>query len=335
MKGLHSIHRGTFIGILKAYGVPEEIVKATEVLYVNTTVQVLFPDGDTDFFKIYAGVLQGCTLLVYCDTGLCNGNGNSTPTSYGFMLCKSRSRRHLAVVITDTHYADDIALLSDSIEQAELLLHQVENAAKLISLHINEMKTDYMIFNQDSGEMKSLGNNKLKCVDDFIYLGSWINSCKKDVDVRINKAWAALRKLEPIWKSTLPMKVKMKFFPSTVTTVLLYGSCTLALTKELEKKLDGCYAKMLRVVKMYQGSNTLEMIGKIPKITTTNAVQKVRFSRHCWRSKDKLAHQLLLWEPTHGKRPRGRPRQTFIDQLVDDTELQKEDLRNAMNDRQY
>ena len=226
-------------------------------------------------------------------------------------------------------------LLSDSIKQAELLLHQVESAAKLIGLHINEMKTEYMIFNQDSREVKSLGNNKLKCVDDFVYLGSWINSCKKDVDVRINKAWAALRKLEPIWKSTLPVKVKMKFFPSTVTTVLLYGSCTLALTKELEKKLDVCYVKMLRVVKMYQGSNTLERIGKIPKITTINAAQKVRFSRHCWHSKDKLAHQLLLWEATHGKRPRGRPRQTFIDQLVDDTELQKEDPRNVMNDRLY
>ena len=46
-----------------------------------------------------------------------------------------------------------------------------------------------MIFNQDGGEMKSLDDHKLKCVDDFVYLGSWINSCKKDVDVRINKAW--------------------------------------------------------------------------------------------------------------------------------------------------
>ena len=129
MKGLHSIHRGTFIGILKAYGVPEEIVKATEVLYVNTTVQVLSPDGDTDFFKIYAGVLQGdtlapCLFIVTLDYAM--GMVIQTPTSYGFMLCKPRSRRHLAVVIIDTHYANHIALLSDSIEQAELLLHQVE-----------------------------------------------------------------------------------------------------------------------------------------------------------------------------------------------------------------
>ena len=71
--------------------------------------------------------------------------------------------------------------------------------------------------------------------------------------------------------------------------------------------------------------------GAIPKIMTTIAAQSVRFSGHCWRSKDELAHQLLLWEPTHGK----RPRRTFIDQLVDDTELYKEDLANAMNDREY
>ena len=51
--------------ILKAYGVPEETVEVIKVLYVNTTVQVLSPDRDTDFFNIYAGVLQGNILAPY------------------------------------------------------------------------------------------------------------------------------------------------------------------------------------------------------------------------------------------------------------------------------
>ena len=143
--------------ILKAYGVPEEIVKAIEVLYVNTTVQVLSPDVDTDFFNIYADVLQGDTLALYLFIVVLDYAMRiaiQTPTSYGFTLCKSRSRRHPAVVITDTDYADNIELLSDSIEKAELLLHQVESAAKLIGLHINETKTEYMVFNHDSGDMK-------------------------------------------------------------------------------------------------------------------------------------------------------------------------------------
>ena len=340
-KAFNSIHRGELMEKLKASGVPEEIVKAIEVLCVNTTAQVLSPEGDTDFSNIYAGVLQGETLAPYLFIMALDyvmQIAIQTPTSYGFTICKSRSRRHPAVVITDTDYADDIALLSDSIEQAELLLHQVESAAKLIGLHINEMKTEYMIFNQDGGEIKSLDEHKLKCVDDFVYFGSRINSCKKDVNTRINKAWAVLQKLEPIWKSisTLPTKLKFKFFHSTVTTVLLYSSCTWTLTKELEKKLDDCYTKMLKVVKNVSWKQHMKnevLYGEIPKITTAIAAQRVRFREQCWRSKDELAHQLLLWEPTHGKRTCGRPRRTFIDQLVADTELENEDLANMMNDR--
>ena len=154
-KAFDSIHKGKLMEILKAYGVPEEVVKAIEVLYVNTTAQVLSPDGDTDLFNIYAGVLQGDTLAPYLFIMALDYAMRitiQTPTSYGLTLCKSRSRRYPAVVITDTDYANDIAPLLDSIEQAELLLTQVENAAKLIGLHINETKTEYMIFNQDSGE---------------------------------------------------------------------------------------------------------------------------------------------------------------------------------------
>ena len=91
---------------------------------------------------------------------------------------------------------------------------------------------------------------------------------------------------------------------------------------------------MIRVIKNVSWNQHMRnevLYGEIPKITTTIATQRAKFSGHCWRSKDELAHQLLLWEPTHGK----RPRRTFIDQLVDDTELYKEDLTNAMNDREY
>ena len=95
---------------------------------------------------------------------------------------------------------------------------------------------------------------------------------------------------------------------------------------------------MLRVVKNVSWKQHMRnevLYSEIPKITTAIAAQRVRFSGHCWRSKDELAHQLLLWKPTHGKRTCGRLRLTFIDQLVDDTELQKEDLANTMNDREY
>ena len=46
---------------------------------------------------------------------------------------KLRSRRHLAKTITDTDYADDIALLTSAPAQAETLLHSLEQTNAGIS----------------------------------------------------------------------------------------------------------------------------------------------------------------------------------------------------------
>ena len=60
-----SIHRGKMEQILLAYGIPKETVAAITILYRNTKVKVRSPDGDTEYFDIVAGVLQGDTLAPY------------------------------------------------------------------------------------------------------------------------------------------------------------------------------------------------------------------------------------------------------------------------------
>ena len=59
--------------ILKAYGIPTKIVNAISILYKDTKAQVITPDGDTEFFEILAGVLQGDTRTfpIYHSPGLC------------------------------------------------------------------------------------------------------------------------------------------------------------------------------------------------------------------------------------------------------------------------
>ena len=51
--------------ILLAYDIPKETVAAITILYRNTKVKVRSLDGDTEYFKIVAGVLQGDTLAPY------------------------------------------------------------------------------------------------------------------------------------------------------------------------------------------------------------------------------------------------------------------------------
>ena len=64
-KAFDSIHRGKMELILLAYSLPKETVAAIMILYKNTKVKVRSPDGDTEYFDIVAGVLEGDMLAPY------------------------------------------------------------------------------------------------------------------------------------------------------------------------------------------------------------------------------------------------------------------------------
>ena len=66
---------------------------------------------------------------------------------------------------------------------------------------------------------------------------------------------------------------------------------------------------------------------------TNNSVCYLSFG-HCWRSRDELISNVLLWTPTHGRAKAGRPARTYIQQLCKDTGCCPEDLPRAMNDRE-
>ena len=51
--------------ILLAYGIPLKIVDGLMALHKNSRAIVRSPDGDTEFFTILAGVLQGDTLTPF------------------------------------------------------------------------------------------------------------------------------------------------------------------------------------------------------------------------------------------------------------------------------
>ena len=62
-KSLDSIDRDTMLQILNAYGIPERIVNAIKIMYQNNKATVLTTEGETYFFGIHTGVLQGGVRL--------------------------------------------------------------------------------------------------------------------------------------------------------------------------------------------------------------------------------------------------------------------------------
>ena len=77
-----------------------------------------------------------------------------------------------------------------------------------------------------------------------------------------------------------------------------------------------------------------QLYGHLPPITKTIQVRWTRHAGHCWRSRDELIRDLLLWTPTHGRAKAGRPARIYIQQLCEDTGCCPEDLPEAMNDRE-
>ena len=109
--------------ILKAYNIPPKMLSAINLLHENTKARVITPDGETEYFEIKAGVLQGDTLAPYLFAIVLDYIMRKTydgkQEELGFQLHKRRSRRNPATTITDLDFADDIAVLAEDIEQAQ------------------------------------------------------------------------------------------------------------------------------------------------------------------------------------------------------------------------
>ena len=131
--------------------------------------------------------------------------------------------------------------------------------------------------------------------------------------------------------------MKRSFFQAAVVSILLYGCTTWTLTKRLKKKLDGNYTRMLRAILNKPCGNTptrYQLYGHLPPITKSIQVRRTRHAGHCWRSKDELVSDVLLWIPAYGQAKAGRPARTYIQQLCDDTGCSPEYLPKPMNDRE-
>ena len=76
-----------------------------------------------------------------------------------------------------------------------------------------------------------------------------------------------------------------------------------------------------------------QLYGHLPPITKTIQVRRTRHAEHCWRSRDELKSDVLLWTPTYGRAKVGWPARTYTQQLCEDTGCSPEDLLEEINDR--
>ena len=98
---------------------------------------------------------------------------------------------------------------------------------------------------------------------------------------------------------------------------------------QLHKKLRAILNKSWR-----QHPTRHQLYGHLPPITKTIQVRQTRHPGHCWRIKNELISDVLLWTLTYGQTKAGRPARTYIQQLCENTGCSPEDPPKVMNDRE-
>ena len=120
-------------------------------------------------------------------------------------------------------------------------------------------------------------------------------------------------------------------------SILLYGCTAWTLTKRMEKKLEGNYTRILLAIlnkSWTQRPTKPQLYGHRPSIMKTIQIRRTRHVRHCWRNRDELVSDVLLWTPAHGRAKTGRPVRTDIQQPCADTGCSPEDLPKATDDKE-
>ena len=200
------------------------------------------------------------------------------------------------------------------------------------------IKTKYISYNTPNPRNDTILSNEkqLKKMNDFKYFGSSVDNSEKGTTTRKAQAWAAIRRLENIWKSDLPRKLKINFFRSTVENVLLYGAETWTMTKTMNRKIDATYTRLLRHalnVNWRQYVTNESLYGGLPKISSAIQQRRLHLAGYFYRSDESVAN-VILCKPKHGCRTPGRPKIDCVTIFTQDTGLTYEELHKAMSDRE-
>ena len=197
------------------------------ILYKITKALIRSTDADNNF-NIGAAVLQGDTLNMYLLI-LCLQNVFRTLIDLikenSFTLIKARNMRYPAETMKDADYAENLAPFTNAPDQAESLLHSLEQAAGGTGLYGNANKTECIYFKQNAA-ISTVIDKPLKPRNQFISLSNNISSTERVVNILLVKEWNVIDWLSIILKSDLSDKIKRDFFQAVGISVLLYRCTT-------------------------------------------------------------------------------------------------------------
>ena len=236
--------------------------------------------------------------------------------------------------ITDLRYADDICIFAELIDTISDALMVLSEEASPLGLSLNFIKTKIQSLSDYLAPLPTTiqnNNVSIETVNEFIYLGSKITSdCTTSCDInrRIGgMASGTFGRLRNIWKNgKITTKSKIRILNTCILPIVTYASETWTLTAAQSRRVDAfhrnCLRSILGIRWFHRVSNdeVYDMVGNPTHLSTIIRRGRLRLLGHIARLPDNVpARQILSGAsgppPNSWRRPRGRPRRTWIAEL--------------------
>ncbi|KAL6728321.1 hypothetical protein Aduo_010102 [Ancylostoma duodenale] len=307
-KALHRVPHEVIWYALRWHGVPEELIEWVKILYTDPMSRVQAAAGTSAEFPISVGVHQGSALSPLL-----------------FIVVMDAVTRDLQRPMPWTLlYADDVMLASEQTEDLERQTQVWSERLTRFGLRLNVKKTEYMTTDINEPATIQVDGKDLPRTDYFKYLGSTLSAdgnLAHEVVSRINSAWLKWRSMTGVLcDKKIPDCLKSKVYRAVVRPVAMYGAeCWLA-TKEVERRLGVMEMKMLRWmagvtrVDRIRNEKIREWFG-IATIADELRETPLRWYGHVLRANKETVCRVGLDLEVPGKRPKGRPKQRWLDTL--------------------
>jgi len=210
-------------------------------------------------------------------------------------------------------------------------------ATRQIVLEVSADKTKYMVMSRDqnAGRIHSvrIDNSTFESVEEFKYLGTTLtnqNSIAEEIKSRLRSGNACYYSVQNLLSSRLLSKnVKIKIYKTIILPVVLYGCETWLLTLREERSLRVFENRVLRRI---FGPRRDEVTGDWRRLhneklndlySSPTIVQVIKSRRMRWAGhvalmgEERGAYRVLVGKP-EGKRPLGRPRHRWVDNIRTD-----------------
>ena len=284
-------------------------------LYWHQKAAIKIQNELSPFASIQRGVRQGCVLSP-CLFNLY--------TEFIF-----RESNHLPGInihghnLNNIRYADDTALLADSEEKLQNIVTCVKTESSRAGLDMNTKKTKTMIISRNPAGKKvniEVDGQYLEQIEKMKCLGTLITEEIKtdlELDTRSNLAKTKFSEMSKILTSKrLKLKTKLKILNCYIFSIFTYGSEAWTLSKVLENKIEAtemwCLRRLSNILWKDKVSNeeVLRRLGTKRTLLDKIKKRKCRYYGHIKRKNNVLT--MAVEGRVQGKRPRGRPRNTWF-----------------------